>query len=65
MMGEAQYLDTVSHNPSFSIQSGMNRKGIGSRSSSYFKCKRIGLWFETSLGRIVENINFLSKKREI
>jgi hypothetical protein len=42
-VGEDQAKWTVSINPLFSIQRGMNRKGIGPMFSSSSKFKRIGM----------------------
>ena len=63
--GEDQDEWTVSRKPSFSIQRGLNLKGIGPIFSSSSKFKRIGLWSEVSFGRILEETILLSCKNEL
>ena len=58
-----QAWEIVSINPALSIQSRLNRKGIGPNFSSFWNNRAMGWWSEESFGRIlVETIKFPSNK---
>ena len=49
-----QELETMRSKPSWWIQRGLNLKGMGPRFSSTESSRRIGLWSEIQLGRILD-----------